>query len=234
MNYAISRIAAFAALLMIAAPASAATYSYDFTTLNSGQTTYSSGLAVESDGLTVEVTAGRYDSYMGLDNDQIADTDCADGGCQWYDNSVGELLGYRAVAITSDGLGIAGFFDGSDIDGDFGNDLITFTFDRVVDFTRVFFTGVESFGYAQDQFDVFVDGVLLREEVLIGENNPYDLTGFSAIGRSISFGADSGYDNFRIGGLEVELAAVPLPAGGLLLLSGLFGLALARRRGTAA
>lgn len=234
MNYLLKRVAAAsAAMLLMVAPAAAATFSFDFTELSTGATTYSDGMSMESDGLTVDVTAGRYDSYRGLNDDQIVDTTCNDGACAWDSSTLGGLLGYRSIAVTSDGLGISGFLDGDDIDGRFGNDLITFTFDRVVDFTTVFFSGVEARGFGRDRFDVFVDGELLREEVLIGENNHYDLTAFPAIGRSISFGADGAYDDFRIAGLDVNVSAVPLPAGGLLLLSGLFGMAVMRRRNVA-
>ncbi|WP_342076557.1 VPLPA-CTERM sorting domain-containing protein [Yoonia sp. SS1-5] len=217
------RLAAAVVATVVAVPAMAATVNFDFMNgVPGAQYTNGGGYTATVDDLTMNVTAGRYRAPPGAPNDTIIDSDCSDGGCgNW---------GFRYVRQTSRGLGIAGFWDGSSIDGNFGNDLITFAFDRVIDFTQVIFTGVDW----NDDFDVFIDGALVQEEIGIAHNNPFDLASLAvSSGTSISFGADGAFDNFRIGGLQVEVAAVPLPAGALLLLTGLFGMGLMRRRATA-
>lgn len=202
------------------ASASAATV-VDFQNGNNGSNgLYDGTYSVTIDGLTVFVTAGRYSSSGGPDT--IIDSDCSDGGCG--------TLGDREVRKSNSGLGVddpAGFpnTDGGDIDGFLGNDLITFTFNTIVNFDEVFFRNVDS----NDDFDIFIDGLLVSEDVGIAGSNPFDLSTFiPSSGMSISFGADGSFDNYRVGSLTV--AAVPIPAAGLLLLTGLGGLAAMQRR----
>ncbi len=222
MHSLVKKLAAVAVATLMAVPAMAATTTFDFRNGGLlGNGSYDGNYAATVDQLTVSVTAGRYRAPAGAPNDSIIDSDCSDGGCGYF--------GDRYVRQVNSGIGIAGRFDGSSIDGNYGNDLITFAFDRVIDFTRVVFTGVDW----NDRFDVFVDGNLVQEEIRIAGNNPFSLASLAiSSGQSISFGADGRFDNFRVGAIQVS--SVPLPAGALLLLSGLFGLGVMRRRRAAA
>lgn len=71
------------------------------------------------------------------------------------------------------------------------------------------------------------------ENVAEGVTNPYThLFGAGeVIGSIIGFGADSGHDNILLQSITFDIiAAVPLPAGGLLILTALGGLVIMRRR----
>lgn len=202
-------LAVSAVIASMAVPAAAATFGFQRGSLGANGA-YNGTYSASVDGVTLNATAGRYG------NDTIIDTDCSNGGCGYL---------FRQVRKSNSGMGVSGFFDGSSIDGNFGNDLLTFTFDRVVDFGQILFSGVD----ANDDFDVFVDGALVLADVNIAQANPFDLSSLlPATGSSISFGADGRFDNFRIAAISVS--AVPLPASALLLLAGVGGLGAMRRR----
>ena len=125
------------------------------------------------------------------------------------------------VTENGDGLGVSNWRrDNREVDGAFGDDLITIVFSGEVIFEEVMFS---NFG-SRDSFDFFIDGVLVAPEERTGPNPfPIGLTG-----TSISFGADAWNDSYRLASISVS--AVPLPATAALLLAGLGGLAAARRR----
>ena len=193
---------AIAAVLSLPVAASATTFTFGN---GPDSETYSDTV----DGITLSASAGFYAGST------IQTTD-ADG-----------LFG-RELGFSNAGIGVDGPADSEDIDGRFRNDLLTFTFSEKVNFKSVQFGNVD----LNDDFDMFVDGVFVAPgEFNIAAQNPYDLSGL--VGTSISFGADDGgiftpADNFRI--KSITVAAIPLPAGGLLLLTGLGAALVLRRR----
>lgn len=208
-----TRVAVAATISAFALPTAAATF--DFTGgANGGNGNYDGNYSATVDGITVDVTAGVYDGTDLFGSaDTIIETDCN-----------GVFLCPRVVTKNNEGLGVGedfGIFGSisSDIDG-LIDDLITFTFSQAVDLSTMAFSLVD----ADDDFDLFIDGVLVSEE-----NNIASLAaGTFGIGTSFSIGADAITDDFRIASIEVS--AVPLPASALLLLAGIGGLGALRRR----
>jgi len=193
--------AAAAAVMLIGGSASAATFDFTSSSLDSNN-------QLTVGGVTVTAYAGVYRDFP--NPDKILHTDCSTTfSCD------------RSVYQGSHGLGVAGFLDGPYIDGALGNDLLTLSFNQTVDFSEVAF----SFWDSWDSFDLFIDGELVSPEERSGPN-PYPLSGLS--GTSISFGADAWNDSYKLASITV--APVPVPAAGLMLLGGLGGLAALRRK----
>ncbi|KIC41444.1 hypothetical protein RA27_09310 [Ruegeria sp. ANG-R] len=72
-----------------------------------------------------------------------------------------------------------------------------------------------------------------EEELGSGNTNPYThyFGSGELIGSIIGFGADDWRDNFKLQSITFDIvSAVPLPAGSILLLTGLFGMGVMRRR----
>lgn len=203
--------AAAAAVMLIGGSASAATFSF------TSSSYLDSNKQMTVDGLTLTAYAGIYADkpLSGANKDEILAADCSvSSTCSGY------------VSQSGSGLGVAGnsflfFPDSSFIDGTTFDDLLTLSFSQTVDFSKVDF----SFWDDSDTFDLFVDGQLVAPEERSGET-PFWLSGLR--GTSISFGADSIDDQFKLASITV--APVPVPAAGLMLLGGLGGLAALRRK----
>ena len=191
-------LAATAVTVGLSLPAAAATWDLTGDALDSSN-------QISVGGVTATVWGGYYRDNPNPDT--IVDAFVSTG---WVDED-------------SAGLGIdRGRLDGGQVDGSFGNDLITFVFDSVMNFSSVTFG---NWGRT-DSFDLFVDGALVAPEERMTATGTYDFLNLQ--GSSISFGADAGDDRYRIASLDV--APVPLPASGLLLLGALGGAFAMRRK----
>lgn len=188
------------ALGLTAGAAQAAPIVFDFQNETNGTNGTYAPFSATQGGLTVTVTGGVY-AFDTIVSTNLLPVTKADSGL---------------------GVGLGCLICNNQINGP--ADLLTLTFSQAVHFGAAFFRLVDG----NDDFDLFIDGVLVASEVGISGNNPFDLTGF--YGTSISFGADGvgPTDDFRLGSFTV--AAVPLPAGGLLLIGGMGALVLLRRR----
>lgn len=191
-------IAAAAVSVGLSLPAAAATWNLTGNALDSNS-------QISVDGVTATVWGG---AYRDLPNP---------------DTITNAFVSTDWVVEGGSGLGIdRGRFDGGNIDGSFGNDLITFVFDTVMNFSSVTFGNWGS----SDSFDLFVDGVLVAPEERTTATGTYDFMNLQ--GSSISFGADAWNDRYRVASLDV--APVPLPAAGFLLLGALGGAFAMRRK----
>lgn len=133
------------------------------------------------------------------------------------------------VTQNASGLGVSSFPDTSgDIDGFILKDTLVLTFDQLVSFSLATFGAVDR----QDDWDIYVDNgsgnwVQVANDIT---DNPFNFNGGTV--KRIAFGADGGDDDFRLS--SVQVSAVPLPAGGWLLIAGIGGLVALRRKRKAA
>jgi hypothetical protein len=202
---------AIALVVAAAGAASAATATFDFR----GNGGHASSYTFEADGLSLDVTAFRYsDSYAPAGDAYVG---------QW-----------------SNGLGVWARGDSDhQIDGYGKNDALVFSFATPIERLHSV-----TFHYTDwnDDFELFVeDGSGWNR---VGEaavpNDLWDWDDHSTYtfagdysGSLFAIGAKGHNDDFKVRGMTVdwnEPAPIPLPAGAVLLLSGVAGLAAARRR----
>ncbi len=146
-------------------------------------------------------------------------------------------------ACLSDGAGIGGF-NPDEVDG---QEQLIVDFSETVEITAVYLLDFFSLSDAdEEQANInFNNGsdLTVQPQNLFGVDNGYDpVTGLSQTTTRVVFTASDGNDtfgvgDFAVGGIEfnlVEDARIPVPAALPLLLSGIAGLALFRRRRAAA
>ncbi|XDA96797.1 VPLPA-CTERM sorting domain-containing protein [Sulfitobacter sp. LCG007] len=211
--------AAIAALSFLPLAANAATF--DFTGYSDGA---QETLTQTVDGLSVSVTAGVYSlgnpGFFVPDYDGFPVIGLGDLAVSTQDGK-GPFSGAAGIGVAP--ANASGLLP--DINSVF--EMLTFTFDSIVDFGSIRFGNVSS--WFAEGFDLFVDGVLVNpSDRQINGNQPYDLTGLQ--GTSISFGASGLFDSFNIQSISAtQVAPVPLPAGLVLMLTGIAGFGGIRR-----
>jgi hypothetical protein len=130
------------------------------------------------------------------------------------------------LSRAADGLGVRGGglgLDSPELDGQV-DERLTFTFSHAVRLISVTFSFIDG----DDEYDVLVDvGSGLAPVALDALSNPF-LFAADAVGTAFRIAVDGNASAFRVS--SITFAPVPLPAGGLLLLGGLAGLAALRRR----
>lgn len=133
----------------------------------------------------------------------------------------------------NDGIGAdGGLLEADEVDGFFGNDVLVFSFDTRVRINSVSFAPQDIESNDQFAFGSVSGSTFTRVADFTDVSTPFDMSffGSDAIGEAFGIGAIGSDDNFSITAMDV--AAVPLPAAGWLLIAGLGGIAAMSRRKT--
>ena len=204
--------AASAIFVLQAAAASAATVTFDFT----GGIGETPSAEFSAGGVDLTVSALSVDDAgeVRADSDSVVTLNAGGLGVR---NRVGSADPEKNVF--TDGKSPGGF-----------NDFLLFQFSQPVASATASFTERE--GFEASQFTLYTP----TAGGFAADGGPIDIDGpstFTFVLDAFGFGAFEDTDHFLVSMLTFEVddvAPVPLPAGGLLLLLGLGGLAVARRR----
>lgn len=201
--------AAIAAVTLSVGAASAATYTVDLSG-NAGLTspiTYTN-----AGGSGISVTAAAFE----------------------FNDNTGALEGPLKLGQYSNGLGVCsdvdeGYCDENhEVDGLETDEMVRFTFDQTIKLLSVAFSYVDS----NDDFAFkFFDPAGQYYNALDINNSGSYTFSQTWTGTQFGIGAQGWNDNFKIKSLTFDyVAPIPLPAGGILLLTALGGLGVAARR----
>lgn len=148
-------------------------------------------------------------------------------GCGFYgsdtDCDLSSAADTPTIQITANGMGVQSDHDllNNQIDSANNGEYLTFTFDTTVSLLSVDFAG---FNPSVDNYDIYINGALY---VNSGTADPLTgpINGVTSL--TIVAGGDCGCDAFKV---KSFVAAVPLPAGGLMLAGALGAVGLVKRR----